>query len=78
MARYLMSICLLRLLLFLFLAIKTAAKWSQYNLNVLDIESTILSPEIELFNHTLCEVASKQETNLASIVEVEVKIWYAT
>ena len=57
MAGYLMSICLLRLPLLLFLAKKTADELSQYNLNDLDIESIILSPEINPFNHTPCEVA---------------------
>ena len=73
-ARYLMSICFLWLPLLLFLAIKTAVELSQYNLNILDIESTILSPEIKFFNHTPCEVASKQETNSASIMEVVTRI----
>ncbi|KAM7491980.1 hypothetical protein LguiA_034901 [Lonicera macranthoides] len=73
MAKYLMSICLLRLPLLLFLAINTAAELSQKILNGLEMESTILRPEMKLFNHTPCDVASKQETNSASIVEVAVK-----
>ena len=74
MANYLMSICLLRLPLLLFLARKTAAKLSQYILNDLEIESTILSPKIKHFNHTLCDVALKQDMNLASVVEVAIKV----
>ena len=74
MTRYLMSICLLRIPLLLFLAIKTVAELSQYNLNGLDIDSTILSPEIKLFNHTPCEVASKQETKSTFIVEVVTRV----
>ena len=69
-----MSMCLLRLPLLLFLAIKTAAELSQKILNGLDIESIILSPEMKLLSHTPCEVASKQETNSASMVEVAVKV----
>ena len=32
---------------------------------------------MKLFNHTPCEVASKQDTNSASIVEVVVKVCFA-
>src|ERR1044072_5206560 len=77
MAKYLMSMCLLRLPLLLFLAIKTAAELSQYIFNGLEIESITLSPDMKLFNHTPCEVASKQETNSASIVEVAVNVCFA-
>jgi hypothetical protein len=77
MAKYLMSMCLLQLPLLLFLAIKTAAELSQYILNGLEIESIILGPEMKLLSHTPCEVASKQETNSASIVEVAVKVYMA-
>ena len=72
MAKYLM--CLFRLMFLLFLAIKIATELSQYILNGLEIESTTLSPEKKLFNHTPCEVASKQDTNLASIVEIAIKV----
>ena len=65
MAKYLMSMCLFRLLL-LFLVVNTAIELSQYNLNGLKIKSTILSPDLKFFNHTLCEVASKYDTNSAS------------
>ena len=61
----------------MFLAIKTVAELLQYILNGLEIESTILSPYMKLFIHTLCDVALKQETNLASIVEVAVKVCFA-
>src|SRR5215469_4947586 len=77
MANYLMSMCLLRLPLLLFLARKTVAELSQYILNGLEIESTILSPEMKLFSHTQCEVTSKQDTNSASMVEVAVKVCFA-
>ena len=77
MAKYLMSMCLFRLPLLLFLAIKTAAELSQYILNGLEIESIILSPEMKLLSHTPCKVASKQETNSASIVEVAIKVYLA-
>ena len=72
-----MSMCLLRLPLLWFLAKNTAAELSQYNLSGLAMESTILSLEIKLFNHTPCEVASKQATNSASVVEVAVKVCFA-
>ena len=49
-AKYLMSICLLRLPLLLFLVKNTTAELSQYILDGLDIESTILSPDMKLFN----------------------------
>ena len=74
MARYLMSIRLLRLPLLLFFAIKTVVELSQYILNGLNIESITLSPKMKLLSHTPCEVASKQDMNLASIVEVAVKV----
>ena len=69
-----MSMCLLQLPLLLFFAIKTAAELSQYILNGLDIESITLSPEMKLLSHTPCEVASKQDMNSASIVEVAVMV----
>ena len=71
-----MSMCLLRLQLLLFLAIKTLLGLSQYTFNGLDIESTILSPEIKLFNHTPGDVASKQDMNSTSIVEVGVIVCF--
>jgi hypothetical protein len=77
MAKYLMLMCLLRLPFLLFLAIKTAVELSQYILNGLEIESIILSPKMKLLSHTPCEIASKQETNSASIVEVAVKVCLA-
>ena len=77
MAKYLMSMCLLRLSLLLFLAIKTVAELSQYILNGLKIESITLSRTMKLFSHTPCEVALKQETNSASIVEVAVNVYFA-
>ena len=76
MAKYLMSICLFRLLLLLFLAIKTAAELSQYIFNGLEIESTTLSLEMKLFNHTPCEVTSKQDMNSTFIVEVAIKVCF--
>ncbi|KAL3655533.1 hypothetical protein CASFOL_001319 [Castilleja foliolosa] len=69
-----MSMCLHRLPLRLFFAMNTAAELSQYILIGRLIESTTLSPEMKPFNHTPCEVASKHETNSASIVEVAVKV----
>ena len=69
-----MSMCLLQLPLLLFFAIKTATELSQYILNGLDLESIILSPEMKLLSHTPCEVASKQDMNSASIVELAVKV----
>ena len=69
--------CLFRLLLLLFLAIKTAIELSQYILNDLEIESTTLIPKMKLFNYTSCKVASKQETNSASIVEVAIKVCFS-
>ena len=71
-----MSMCLLRLPRLLFLAMKIAVELSQYILNGLEIESTILSPDMKLFNHTPYEVASTQETHSASIVEVAVKVCF--
>ena len=70
-----MSMCLLRLPLLLFLARNVAAELSQKILNDLEKESITLNPEIQLLSHTSCEVASKQESNLASIVEVTVKVF---
>ena len=52
MAKYLMSMCLLRLSLLLFLAMNIATKLFQYNFNGLEIESTTLSSYMKLFNHT--------------------------
>ena len=69
--------CLLRLSLLLFLAKKTVAELSQNIFSGLDIESTILSLKMKLFIHTPCDVASKQETNSASIVEVAIKVCFA-
>ena len=74
MARYLMSMSLLQLPLLLFFTIKTAAKLSQYILNDLDIESITLSLEMKLLSHTPCEVASKQDMNSATIIEVAVMV----
>lgn len=54
---------------FVVLAINTAVELSQYILNDLEIGSTILSLEMKLFIYTPCELASKQDTNSASIVE---------
>ena len=66
---------LARLLLLLFFAIGIVAELSQYILNDLDIESITLSPEIKLLSHTPCEVASKQDMNSPSIVEVAVMVY---
>ena len=74
MARYLMSMCLLQLPLLLFFAIKAAVELLQYILNDLDIESIILSSKMKLLSHTPCKVASKQDMNSGSIVEVAVKV----
>ena len=49
---------------------------SQYIVNGVEIESTILSPKMKFFNHTPCKVASKQDTNSVSIVEVAVRICF--
>ena len=77
MAKYLMSMCLLRFPLLLFLARNIVVELSQYILNGLEIESIILSPEIKLFNHTPCDVASEQDTNSASVVEVAINVYFA-
>ena len=77
MAKYLMSMCLFRLLYLLFLAIKTVVELSQYILNDLKIESTTLSLKMKFFNHTSCEVALKQDTNSASMVGVAIKVYFA-
>ena len=77
MAKYLMSMCLFRLLYLLFLAIKTVVELSQYILNDLKIESTTLSPKMKFFNHTSCEVALKQDANSASMVGVVIKVYFA-
>ena len=74
MAKYLTLMCLLRLPLLLFLAMKITAELSQNILNGLETESTILSPDMKLLNHTPCDVASKQEMNSTSIVEVAVRV----
>ena len=60
----------------MFLAKKTSAELSQNTFSGLDIESTILSPEMKLFIHTPWDVASKQEMNSASIVEVAIKVYF--
>ena len=62
-----MSMCLLRLPLLLFLAKKTAAKLSKYILNGLEIESTILSLDMKLFNHTPYDVCSLKIRNELSL-----------
>jgi len=77
MAKYLMPICLLRLPLLLFLAIKTATESSHYIFSGLKIESPIFNPEMKLFIHTPCDVALKQDMNSASIVEVVIKVYFA-
>ena len=74
MAKYLMSICLPRLPLLLFLAMKTTIELLQNILNSLETESTTLNPDIKLLNHTPCDVALKQETNSALIVEVAIRV----
>ena len=74
MTKYLMSMCLLRFQLLLFLAIKTTTELLQKILKCLEIVSTIFSPEMKLLSHTPCDVASKQETNSTSMVEVAVKV----
>ena len=74
MAKYLMSMCLLRLPLLLFLAIKTAAELSQKILKGLEIVSIIFSPEMKLLSYTPCDVASKKERNSTSMVEVAVRV----
>lgn len=74
MAKYLMLMCLLQLPLLLFLTTrKTAAELSQYNRNGLEIESMILSPNMKLFDHTPYDVASKQDTNSTSMVDLAIK-----
>jgi len=74
MAKYLMSMCLLRLPLLLPLAIKTTTELSQKIFEGLEIVSTIFSLEMKFLSYTLCDVALKQETNSASMVEVAVKV----
>ena len=37
----------------------------------------MLSSEIKLFNHTPCEVASKQETNSTSVLKVVTRVYLA-
>ena len=59
----------------MFFAIKTAVELSQYILNGLDIESITLSLEMKLLSHTSCKVASKQDMNSVSIVEVAVNVY---
>lgn len=41
------------------------------------MESITLNPNLKLLIHTLCEIASKQEMNSASIVEAAVKVYLA-
>ena len=69
-----LNINVLRIPLLLFLAIKTTVELSPKILKGLEIVSTIFSPKMKLLSHTPCDVASKQETNLASMVEVAVKV----
>jgi len=57
---------------YVILAIKTVVEFSQKILKGLEIISTIFSPEMKLLSHTPCYVASKQETNSASMIEVAV------
>lgn len=59
------SIGLFLLSLLLFLVIKATVELPQNILNNLEIESTILSPEIKLFINTPCEIASKHDMNSA-------------
>jgi len=70
MTKYLMSMCLLRLSLLLFLAKKTIAKLSQYIFNNLGTESITCRLAMKLFNQIPCDVASNNEINSASMVEV--------
>lgn len=49
---------------------------SQYILNGLEIEYAILSLEMKLLNYTSYKVASKQNTNLTSIMEVAVIVCF--
>jgi len=58
----------------LFLAIKATTELLQKILKGLEIVSTIFSPEMKLLSHAPYDVASKQETNLASMVEVALKV----
>lgn len=74
MARYLISICLLRDPLLFFLAIKITIELSQYNLNWRKIESTMPNMKIKLFNNTPCKTASNQDINLTCIVDVTFKV----
>jgi len=62
MARCLMLICLLPF----------SHLYSQYSFKSLIIESTTPNTNIKLFNHTPCEVDSKQKMNSSSIVKIEV------
>ena len=61
---------------FINLSKKTVVELSQYNLNDMLMESMTLKPEMKLLSQTPCEVASKQDTNLASIVEVVVNVYF--
>jgi len=58
----------------LFLAIKIAAELLQKILKGLEIVSTIFSLEMKLLSHTPFDVASKQERNSTSMVEVAIKV----
>ena len=60
--------------IFIFSAIETIAKLLQKILNGLEMKSITLSPEMKLLSHIACEVASKQKTSSASMVEVAVKV----
>jgi len=77
MAKYLMSKCLLQLPLLLFLARITTAELSQYIFNGLGIESITCRPAMKLFNQIPCDVASNNEINSATMVEVETNDCFA-
>ena len=62
---------------FVFLAIKITIELLQYVIYGLEIEYMILSPKMKLSIHTPCEVASKQDTNSTSIMEVAIKVCFA-
>ena len=59
----------------LFLAIKITTELSHKILIGLEIVSTIFSQEMKLLSHTPCDVASKQETNSSSMIEVAIKVY---
>ena len=77
MAKYLMSMCLLRFPLLLFLARKITIELSQCIFNSLGIELITCRLTMKLFNKIPCDVASNNEINSASMVEVATNDYFA-